>query len=80
MTCMKTTIDLPDSLAAEMKRLAAREGITMRELIIEGLRGEIERRQQARPRADFVFTTVDGDGLSPDVDPMMLTRLAYDLP
>ena len=77
---MKTTIDIPDALAAEMKALIAREGSTMRELVVDGLRREIDRRRQSRPKADFVFTTVDGQGLNPDVDPALLTRLAYDLP
>ena len=77
---MKTTIDLPDGLVADMKKLVADEGTTMRELIVDGLRREIDRRRQDRPRADFVFTTVGGRGLHPEIESATLTRLAYDLP
>ncbi|WP_372735935.1 hypothetical protein [Nocardioides sp.] len=77
---MKTTIDLPDPLVAQVKELARTQGTTMRELMVDGLRREVERRTQPRAKPDFVFTTVDGDGLNPEVDPSALTRLAYDLP
>ena len=45
VSSMKTTIDLPDELAAEAKELARAEGTTLRELVVDGLRFEIERRR-----------------------------------
>lgn len=78
--CMKTTIDLPDELVGEVKELARASGTTMRELMVDGLRSEIERRRNAAPRPDFVFRTVGGDGLRPGIDARDFTRLAYDLP
>lgn len=77
---MKTTIDLPDELVGQVKALARESGTTMRELMVDGLRSELERRRSAVVRPDFVFHTVAGDGLRPDVDPTDQTRLAYDLP
>ena len=75
---MKTTIEIPDALAAQAKRVAGESGATLRELVVDGLRSEIERRTASGSRVDFVFTTTAGDGLAPGVDPAHLTDLAYD--
>lgn len=75
---MKTTIDLPDELVREVKRVSAERGLTMRELMIEGLRNELDRRLQDRPPADFVFTAVDGAGLQAGVREADLIALAYE--
>ena len=76
---MKTTIDLPDALAAEARALAGAQGATLRDLVVAGLRAEVERRREPGPRVDFVFPTVGGRGLQPGVDASRLTDLAYDL-
>lgn len=76
---MKTTIELPDSLAREAKVLARDQGVTLRQLMIEGLRLELERRS-AEHRVDFEFPTVRGNGLQAGVELADLSRLAYDLP
>ena len=55
---MKTTIDLPDDLAAEARRIAAQSGTTLRSLVEAGLRAELERRATPvtwEPRADLAF-------------------------
>ncbi|MEI6231086.1 MAG: type II toxin-antitoxin system VapB family antitoxin [Actinomycetes bacterium] len=60
----KTTIELPDELADQARRCAADSGTTMRSLIEDALRREIERRADAgawAPRVDVVFT---GEGLT----------------
>lgn len=49
VTHMKTTIELPDALLEQLKDLAAQEGTTMRSLMEEALRRELDRRQN---RAD----------------------------
>jgi hypothetical protein len=79
VTRMKTTVEIPEELIREVKQLGAETGATMRELIVEGLRREIERRR-TRPPADFVFRTVDGGGLAPGIDPKDVIRLSYELP
>ncbi len=67
LTHMKTTVDIADQLFEGARRLAAREGRTMRALIEEGLRTVLASRRVA-PKG-FVLRDVSfgGDGLSPDV-------------
>jgi muconolactone delta-isomerase len=61
---MKTTVEIPDSLLAEAKRVAARERTTVRALIEEGLRRVLAERRRAGPfrlrKASF-----KGSGLNP---------------
>lgn len=44
---MKTTVEIPDSLLDEAKRMAARQRTTLRVLIIEGLRRALAERKRA---------------------------------
>lgn len=76
---MKTTIEIPDDLAAEAKRVARDGGGTLRELVLAGLRLEIERRT-ARPRIDFSYPTQGGNGLVADLTPARAIERSYDLP
>ncbi|MEN3360231.1 MAG: hypothetical protein V7637_4213 [Mycobacteriales bacterium] len=46
---MKTTIDINDSLFAEVKDLALRENVTIRELVETGLRMALEQRRERKP-------------------------------
>lgn len=59
---MKTTVELPDRLLREAKRVALREHTTVRALIERGLRSVIEHR---RPPARFALRQASfrGDGL-----------------
>jgi hypothetical protein len=77
---MKTTIDLPDALARRARALAREQNLTLRELIVEGLRGEIERRSVPRQARPFRFRTTGGQGLQAGITPESLTQRAYDLP
>ena len=65
--CMKTTVEITDSLLAQARRTAAREKTTVRQLIEEGL-----RRVLAERKAEASFTLRDasfaGDGLHPDAE------------
>ncbi len=77
---MKTTVEIPDSLAAEARQVARREGTTLRALIEAGLRQvlrERRRRVQFRLR-DARFT---GRGLQPafrDADWQRIRESAYE--
>ncbi len=63
---MKTTVEIPDTLLEAARKLAAREGTTLRVLIAEGLRRIIDERRRAGTfrlrRASF-----KGNGLQPGV-------------
>ena len=43
---MKTTVEIPDSLLKEAKKLATSEGTTMRALLEEGLRRILDERKR----------------------------------
>jgi len=62
-THMKTTVDLPEPLLEQAKRLAARDSTTLRELIEAGLRHVL--KQRSRSAKPFVMrdARVEGDGL-----------------
>lgn len=77
---MKTTVDLPDALFRELKEVASSQQVNMRELIIEGLRNELDRRRSPQPRVDFAFRTVDGSGLQAGVAAEDAIRISYGLP
>lgn len=47
--CMRTTVDLNDELLRKAKRLAADEGVTLREVLERGLRAVVERRPPSKP-------------------------------
>ena len=63
---MKTTVEIPDALLAEARKLAAREGTTVRALIEQGLRRVIGERKRAGPFR-LRQATFKGDGLQSDV-------------
>ena len=51
---MKTTIELPDALIEQARRIAQQEGATLRALVEEGLQRSLEaRRRAARRQLDF---------------------------
>jgi hypothetical protein len=60
---MKTTVEIPDSLLREAKRVALRERTTVRALIERGLRAVIDHR---RPAERFALRQASfrGDGLA----------------
>ena len=77
---MKTTIDLPDGLFERLKKTAREHNVPMRQVIIDGLTSEIERRNTQQPPPDFFFPSVAGSGLNPDLDPQSVIANSYDLP
>ena len=63
---MKTTVEIPDSLLGQAKRLASQENTTVRALMEEGLRRLIAERKGAKP---FKLRKVSfrGNGLQPQM-------------
>jgi len=61
---MKTTVEIPDALFEETRRLASKEGKTLKGLVEEGLRRIItERKQKGAFR--LRKATFKGNGLQP---------------
>jgi len=63
---MKTTIDIAEPLLTRAKQVAATEGVTLRELVEDGLRQVLEERER-RPAFRLRQATFRGQGLQPDV-------------
>jgi hypothetical protein len=61
---MKTTIEISDSLLEEARRLAAKEGTTVRALVEQGLRRVVAERK-SRSAFKLRRATFRGDGLQP---------------
>jgi hypothetical protein len=77
---MKTTVEISDGLMDEARKVASREGTTVRALIEAGLRKEVHERKRTRPfrlrRATF-----RGRGLRPERQGAsweQIRELAYD--
>jgi hypothetical protein len=49
MGSMKTTLDISDPLLREARRLAAREGRTLRSLVEQGLRRVVDENKRRSP-------------------------------
>jgi hypothetical protein len=64
---MKTTVEISDRLFEEARRLAHREGTTLRGLIEEGLRRLLSDRR-ARPPFRLRSASFQGEGLAPELD------------
>ncbi len=60
---MKTTIELPDDLLARSRKVARREGATLKALIEEGLRLALRARER-KPRTVLNIVPFKGDGLT----------------
>jgi hypothetical protein len=65
---MKTTIELSDAALDEARRVAAREGTTLRALIEEGLRRVLAERRGRRAGFKLRRVTFAGKGLSPEFE------------
>lgn len=80
VTHMKTTVEISDALLRDAKRIAAREGTTVRSLIEQGLRQAVaERRRSGGFR--LRRATFKGEGLTPEASRLgwdRLRELAYE--
>ena len=61
---MKTTIQIPDSLFEEVRKMAQREHTTMKAIVEDGLRRIVSERQR-RSRFRLRKATFRGKGLQP---------------
>ena len=47
---MRTTVDIPDALYRELKARAAREGCSVKALVLRGVKGELRDKPKKRHR------------------------------
>lgn len=76
---MKTTIEISEQLLRDAKKIAARDGTTLRTLVEQGLRHELNQR---KARASFRLrkASFKGQGLQPGADGLtwdQIRDLAY---
>jgi len=71
---MKTTIEISDSLLEEAKRLAAKEGTTVRAYVEQGLRRIVAERKN-RGQFRLRKATFKGRGLQPGMQDATWERL-----
>lgn len=62
---MKTTVEITDTLFAQARQIAARDGMTFRALLEEGLRKVVADREHREPYI-MPDRSVGGTGLSPE--------------
>lgn len=65
VTHMKTTVDIADDLLLRSKRVSKERGMTLRELLSEGLVYALEK-WSAPPAARVKAVTFKGKGLAPE--------------
>ena len=60
---MKTTLDIPDTLAREVKTFAARHGVSMRLFVVQALADKLESEAKHAPSKPWVgvFDNLVGD-------------------
>ena len=75
---MKTTIELPDELIGQVRRVAQQEGTTLRALVEEGLQRSLEAcRQAVRRRLDF--PTYGGSGVTHEFQGASWSRIREEI-
>lgn len=64
---MKTTVEISEELFARSREVAQREGTTLRNLIEEGLRAALARREQ-KAQYRWPDLSVPGEGLASGIE------------
>ena len=72
---MKTTIDIADAILVEAKRVAAREGVTVKALVEQGLRSVLAGKGGRRPPFKLRSASYKGRGLRPELQGASWDRL-----
>ncbi len=62
---MKTTVEIADPLLADARKIATREGTTLRALVEQGLRQVVAERKGKRP-FKLEDGSFKGEGLTPE--------------
>lgn len=71
---MKTTLDISDALLRDARKLAAREGTTLRALVEQGLR-QVVAEKKRKPTFRLRKASFKGDGLRPELEDAGWDRL-----
>jgi len=72
---MKTTLDISDPLLRNARKIAAREGTTLRALVEQGLRQVVAAKTQPRPAFRLRQVTFRGTGLRPELQDASWQRI-----
>lgn len=64
---MKTTLDITESLLDDARKMARREGTTLRALVEQGLRRVLSEKNKPRPRFQLRRASFKGHGLHPEM-------------
>jgi hypothetical protein len=64
---MKTTIEISDPLLRDARRLAARDGTTLRELVEQGLRRVVADKKKSKRPFKLRKASFKGRGLVPEL-------------
>jgi Bacterial antitoxin of type II TA system, VapB len=65
---MKTTLDIADPLLREARKLAAREGTTLRALVEQGLRQVVTEKKKPRKKFKLRDASFGGGWLRPELE------------
>ena len=80
-TQMKTTLDISDPLLNEARKVAAREGTTLRALVEQGLRQVVAEKKRPRKKFKLRKASVARGWLRPEVESAgwrRILELAYE--
>lgn len=72
---MKTTLDISDPLLRDARKIAAREGTTLRALVEQGLRQVVAAKKKRRPAFRLRQVTFRGNGLRPELQDASWERI-----
>jgi hypothetical protein len=75
---MKTTVEISDPLLAEAKALAQQKGLTLRQLIEEGLRESIREHHKPKPKFRLKDGSVGGGWLQRDYTWDEILEMCYE--